>query len=97
MSSQRVKKELYETAMTGEKALTSLMYVQMTLYAAKETHLPEELQSKAETFLVQTVHALDVTEKKQMYRRELIGMEEKVKETAEQIEELLKSMRELGV
>ena len=44
----------------------------------KETHLPEELQSKAETFLVQTVHALDVTEKKQMYRRELIGMEEKV-------------------
>ena len=30
-------------------------------------------------------------------RRELIGMEEKVKETAEQIEELLKSMRELGV
>ena len=105
MSSQRVKKELYETAMTGEKALTSLMYVQMTLYAAKsqktyarvrsegrarmrhtglhmnqylraagkdlesfrnrlkETHLPEELQSKAETFLVQTVHALDVTEK----------------------------------
>ena len=117
MSSQRVKKELYETAMTGEKALTSLMYVQMTLYAAKsqktyarvrsegrarmrhtglhmnqylraagkdlesfrnrlkETHLPEELQSKAETFLVQTVHALDVTEKKQMYRRELIGME----------------------
>ena len=137
MSSQRVKKELYETAMTGEKALTSLMYVQMTLYAAKsqktyarvrsegrarmrhmglhmnqylraagkdlesfrnrlkETHLP--LQSKAETFLVQTVHALDVTEKKQMYRRELIGMEEKVKETAEQIEELLKSMRELGV
>ena len=82
--------------MTGEKALTSLMYVQMTLYAAKsqktyarvrsegrarmrhtglhmnqylraagkdlesfrnrlkETHLPEELQSKAETFLVQT-------------------------------------------
>ena len=137
MSSQRVKKELYETAMTGEKALTSLMYVQMTLYAAKsqktyarvrsegrarmrhtglhmnqylraagkdlesfrnrlkETHLPEELQSKAETFLVQTVHALDV--KKQMYRRELIGMEEKVKETAEQIEELLKSMRELGV
>ena len=29
--------------------------------------------------------------------RELIGMEEKVKETAEQIEELLKSMRELGV
>ena len=136
MSSQRVKKELYETAMTGEKALTSLMYVQMTLYAAKsqktyarvrsegrarmrhtglhmnqylraagkdlesfrnrlkETHLPEELQSKAETFLVQ---ALDVTEKKQMYRRELIGMEEKVKETAEQIEELLKSMRELGV
>ena len=42
-------------------------------------------------------HALDVTEKKQMYRRELIGMEEKVKETAEQIEELLKSMRELGV
>ena len=59
--------------------------------------LPEELQSKAETFLVQTVHALDVTEKKQMYRRELIGMEEKVKETAEQIEELLKSMRELGV
>ena len=32
MSSQRVKKELYETAMTGEKALTSLMYVQMTLY-----------------------------------------------------------------
>ena len=122
--------------MTGEKALTSLMYVQMTLYAAKsqktyarvrsegrarmrhtglhmnqylraagkdlesfrnrlkETHLPEELQSKAETFLVQ---ALDVTEKKQMYRRELIGMEEKVKETAEQIEELLKSMRELGV
>ena len=112
--------------MTGEKALTSLMYVQMTLYAAKsqktyarvrsegrarmrhtdlesfrnrlkETHLPEELQSKAETFLVQTVHALDVTEKKQMYRRELIGMEEKVKETAEQIEELLKSMRELGV
>ena len=139
MSSQRVKKELYETAMTGEKALTSLMYVQMTLYAAKsqktyarvrsegrarmrhtglhmnqylsaagkdlesfrnrlkETHLPEELQSKAETFLVQTVHVLDVTEKKQMYRRELIGMEEKVKETAEQIEELLKSMRELGV
>lgn len=56
-----------------------------------------KLQSKAETFLVQTVHALDVTEKKQMYRRELIGMEEKVKETAEQIEELLKSMRELGV
>lgn len=139
MSSQRVKKELYETAMTGEKALTSLMYVQMTLYAAKsqktyarvrsegrvrmrhtglhmnqylraagkdlesfrnrlkETHLPEELQSKAEIFLVQTVHVLDVTEKKQMYRRELIGMEEKVKEIAEQIEELLKSMRELGV
>ena len=139
MSSQRVKKELYETAMTGEKALTSLMYVQMTLYAAKsqrtyakvrgegrammrhtgihmnqylraagndlerfrnrlkETHLPEELQPKAGAFLVQTVHALDVTEKKQMYRRELIGMEEKVKETAEQIEELLKSMRELGV
>ena len=29
------KKELYETAMTGEKALTSLMYAQMTLYAAK--------------------------------------------------------------
>lgn len=29
------EKELYETAMTGEKALTSLMYVQMTLYAAK--------------------------------------------------------------
>lgn len=26
-----------------------------------------------------------------MYRRELIGMEEKVKETAEQIEELLKA------
>ena len=139
MSSERVKKELYETAMTGEKALTSLMYVQMTLYAAKsqrtyakvrgegrammrhtgihmnqylraagndlerfrnrlkETHLPEELQPKAGAFLVQTVHALDVTEKKQMYRRELIGMEEKVKETAEQIEELLKSMRELGV
>lgn len=139
MSSQRVKKELYETAMTGEKALTSLMYVQMTLYAAKsqktyarvrsegrarmrhtglhmnqylraagkdlesfrnrlkETHLPEELQSKAETFLVQTVHVLDVTEKKQMYRGELIGLEEKVKEIAEQIEELLKSMRELGV
>lgn len=135
MSSQRVKKELYETAMTGEKALTSLMYVQMTLYAAKsqktyarvrsegrarmrhtglhmnqylraagkdlesfrnrlkETHLPEELQSKAETFLVQTVHVLDVTEKKQI----LIGLEEKVKEIAEQIEELLKSMRELGV
>ena len=123
MSSQRVKKELYETAMTGEKALTSLMYVQMTLYAAKsqktyarvrsegrarmrhtglhmnqylraagkdlesfrnrlkETHLPEELQSKAETFLVQTVHVLDVTEKKQMYRGELIGLEEKVKES----------------
>ena len=36
MSSERVKKELYETAMTGEKALTSLMYVQMTLYAAKK-------------------------------------------------------------
>ena len=63
----------------------------------KETHLPEELQSKAETFLVQTVHVLDVTEKKQMYRGELIGLEEKVKEIAEQIEELLKSMRELGV
>ncbi len=31
-----------------------------------------------------------------MYRRELIRMEEKVKETTEQIEELLKSMRELG-
>ena len=108
MSSQRVKKELYETAMTGEKALTSLMYVQMTLYAAKsqktyarvrsegrarmrhmglhmnqylraagkelesfrnrlkETHLPGELQSKAEKILVQTVHSLDVTGKKQM-------------------------------
>ena len=63
----------------------------------KETHLPDELQPKAGAFLVQTVHALEVTEKKQMYRRELIGMEEKVKETAEQIEELLKSMRELGV
>ena len=139
MSSQRVKQDLYETAMTGEKALTSLMYVQMTLYAAKsqktydsvrsegrarmrhtglhmnqylraagqdlesfrnrlkETHLPEELQSKAGIFLVQTVHALEVTEKKQMYRGELIGLEEKVKEIAEQIEELLKSMRELGV
>lgn len=32
-----------------------------------------------------------------MYRGELIGLEEKVKEIAEQIEELLKSMRELGV
>lgn len=63
----------------------------------RDTHLPEELQSKAETFLVQTVHVLDVTEKKQMYRGELIGLEEKVKEIAEQIEELLKSMRELGV
>lgn len=63
----------------------------------KETHLPEELQSKAGIFLVQTVHALEVTEKKQMYRGELIGLEEKVKEIAEQIEELLKSMRELGV
>lgn len=52
---------------------------------------------KGRNISVQTVHALDVTEKKQMYRRELIGMEEKVKETAEQIEELLKSMRELGV
>ena len=58
---------------------------------------PEELQSKAGIFLVQTVHALEVTEKKQMYRGELIGLEEKVKEIAEQIEELLKSMRELGV
>ena len=48
-------------------------------------------------FLVQTVHALEVTEKKQMYRGELIGLEEKVKEIAEQIEELLKSMRELVV
>lgn len=32
-----------------------------------------------------------------MYRGELIRLEEKVKEIAEQIEELLKSMRELGV
>ncbi len=63
----------------------------------KETHLPDELQPKAGAFLVQTVHTFDTTEKNQMYRRELIGMEEKVKETAEQIEELLKSMRELGV
>ena len=126
MSSERVKKELYETAMTGEKALTSLMYVQMTLYAAKsqrtyakvrgegrammrhtgihmnqylraagndlesfrirlkETHLPDELQPKAGAFLVQTV------------RQELLGLEAKVKEIAEQIEGLLKGMRELG-
>ena len=115
MSSQRVKKELYETAMTGEKALTSLMYVQMTLYAAKSQktyarvrsegrarmrhtglHMNQYLRA-AGIFLVQTVHALEVTEKKQMYRGELIGLEEKVKEIAEQIEELLKSMRELGV
>ena len=133
MSSERVKKELYETAMTGEKALTSLMYVQMTLYAAKsqrtyakvrgegrammrhtgihmnqylraagndlesfrnrlkETHLPE-----AGAFLVQTVHVLDTEKKNQMYRQELLGLEAKVKEIAEQIEGLLKGMRELG-
>lgn len=36
MSSERVKKELYETAMTGEKALTSLMYVQMTLVRSQK-------------------------------------------------------------
>lgn len=138
MSSERVKKELYETAMTGEKALTSLMYVQMTLYAAKsqrtyakvrgegsammrhtgihmnqylraagndlesfrirlkETHLPDELQPKAGAFLVQTVHTFDTTEKNQMYRQELLGLEAKVKEIAEQIEGLLKGMRELG-
>ena len=138
MSSERVKKELQETAMTGEKALTSLMYVQMTLYAAKsqrtyakvrgegrvmmrhtgihmnqylnaagndlesfrsrlkETHLPEELQPKAGAFLIQTVHALDAAEKTQMYREELLGLEEKVKEITEQIEGLLRSMRGLG-
>lgn len=145
MSSERVKKELYETAMTGEKALTSLMYVQMTLHAAKsqrtyakvrgegrammrhtgihmnqylraagndlesfrirlkETHLPDELQPKADelqpkagAFLVQTVHTFDTTEKNQMYRQELLGLEAKVKEIAEQIEGLLKGMRELG-
>lgn len=138
MSSERVKKELQETAMTGEKALTSLMYVQMMLYAAKsqrtyakvrgegkvmmrhtgihmnqylnaagndlesfrsrlkETHLPEELQPKAGAFLIQTVHALDAAEKTQMYREELLGLEEKVKEITEQIEGLLRSMRGLG-
>ena len=139
MSSERVKKELYETAMTGEKALTSLMYVQMTLYAAKsqrtyakirgegrgammrhtgihmnqylsaagddlesfrirlkETYLPEELQPKAGAFLIQTVHALDAEEKNQMYRQELLGLETKVKEITEQIEGLLKGMREFG-
>ena len=133
------KKRIVRNCNDRRKGTDSLMYVQMTLYAAKsqktydsvrsegrarmrhtglhmnqylraagqdlesfrnrlkETHLPEELQSKAGIFLVQTVHALEVTEKKQMYRGELIGLEEKVKEIAEQIEELLKSMRELGV
>ena len=46
MSSKRVKKELYETAMTGEKALTSLMYVQMTLYAAKSQKTYDSVRSE---------------------------------------------------
>ena len=62
----------------------------------KETHLPYELQPKAGAFLVQTVHTFDTTEKNQMYRQELLGLEAKVKEIAEQIEGLLKGMRELG-
>ena len=62
----------------------------------KETHLPDELQPKAGAFLVQTVHTFDTTEKNQMYRQELLGLEAKVKEIAEQIEGLLKGMRELG-
>ena len=138
MSSERVKKELYETAMTGEKALTSLMYVQMTLYAAKsqrtyakvrgegrammrhtgihmnqylraagndlesfrirlkETHLPDELQPKAGAFLVQTVHTFDTTEKNQMYRQELLGLEAKGKEIEANIDRTAISKLEKG-
>ena len=48
MSSERVKKELYETAMTGEKALTSLMYVQMTLYAAKSQKTYARVRSEGQ-------------------------------------------------
>ena len=51
----------------------------------KETHLPDELQPKAGAFLVQTVHTFDTTEKNQMYRQELLGLEAKVKEIAEQL------------
>lgn len=42
------EKELYETAMTGEKALTSLMYVQMTLYAAKARERTQRYAARAE-------------------------------------------------
>ena len=125
--------------MTGEKALTSLMYVQMTLYAAKsqktyarvrsegrarmrhtglhmnqylraagkdlesfrnrlkETHLPEELQSKGRNISGPDGTCAGCDGEKTDVRRELIGMEEKVKETAEQIRGAAESMRELGV
>lgn len=49
MSSERVKKELYETAMTGEKALTSLMYVQMTLYAAKSQRTYAKVRGRGQS------------------------------------------------
>ncbi|MCI5650395.1 MAG: hypothetical protein ACI4EG_07000 [Fusicatenibacter sp.] len=35
MSSERIKKEMKDAAIMGERALTSLLYVQVTLYAAK--------------------------------------------------------------
>lgn len=132
------EKRIIRNSNDRRKGTDSLMYVQMTLYAAKsqrtyakvrgegrammrhtgihmnqylraagndlesfrirlkETHLPDELQPKAGAFLVQTVHTFDTTEKNQMYRQELLGLEAKVKEIAEQIEGLLKGMRELG-
>ena len=62
----------------------------------KETHLPDELQPKAGAFSGFRRYILLIRQRKnQMYRQELLGLEAKVKEIAEQIEGLLKGMREL--
>ena len=58
MSSERVKKELYETAMTGEKALTSLMYVQMTLYAAKSQRTYAKVRGEGRAMMRHEEHSI---------------------------------------
>ena len=45
MSSERIKKEMKDAAILGERTLTSLLYVQVTLYAAKSQKISSMIAS----------------------------------------------------
>ena len=71
--------------------------IAMKVIARIHTDFPEKFGIPRQSGLIEELKSTIVFEPEFRDANALRGMEEKVKEIAEQIEELLKSMRELGV